>query len=83
LPSFDERRCAEAAGYAQAEFHTSLETFRLRRAELAAMLRRAAPGGWRRAGAHEERGPITLLDVIESVMEHEEEHCEQLEALQG
>jgi hypothetical protein len=33
-------------------------------------------------GAHEERGPITLLNVIESVVEHEEEHGEQLEAIQ-
>ena len=83
MPSFDERRWAEVAGYPQADFRTSLEAFRLRRAELAAMLRRAAAGDWQRTGAHEERGPITLLDVIESVVEHEEEHCEQLEAISG
>ena len=81
MPSFDERRWAEVAGYTRADFHTSLEAFRLRRAELAAMLGRAAPDDWERTGAHEERGPITLLDVIEGVVEHEEEHCEQLEAL--
>src|SRR5262245_23624655 len=46
MASFDERRWAEVAGYTQADFHTSLETFRLRRAELAAMLGRAAPGDW-------------------------------------
>jgi hypothetical protein len=83
MPSFDERRWAEVAGYPQADFHGSLEAFRLRRAELAAMLRRAVAEDWQRTGAHEERGPITLLDVIESVVEHEEEHCEQLEAISG
>ena len=81
LPSFDDRRWAEVAGYAQADFHASLEAFRLRRAELAAMLGRAAAGDWDRAGAHEQRGPITLLDVVQWIVEHEEEHCEQLEAL--
>ena len=81
MPSFDERRWAEVAGYTQADVHTSLEAFRLRRAELAAMLCRAAASDWERTGAHEERGPITLLDVIAGVVEHEEEHCEQLEAL--
>jgi DinB superfamily len=81
MASFDERRWAEVAGYTQADFHTSLETFRMRRAELAAMLRRATPSDWERTGAHEERGPITLLEVIEGVVEHEEEHCDQIEAL--
>jgi hypothetical protein len=79
MPSFDERRWAEVAGYMQADIHTSLEAFRLRRAELAAMLRRAAPGDWQRSGMHEQRGPIMLLDVIQSIVGHEEEHCEQLE----
>jgi uncharacterized damage-inducible protein DinB len=81
LASFDERRWAEVAGYTQADFHTSLEAFRLRRAELAAMLRRAGADDWQRRGAHEERGPITLLDIISHVVEHEEEHCGQIEAL--
>jgi DinB superfamily len=82
MPSFDERRWAEIAGYTWANFHASLEAFRLRRAELADMLRRASSADWERVGAHQERGPITLLDVIEGVVEHEEEHCQQLEAIQ-
>ena len=81
MASFDERRWAEVVGYAQADFHASLEVFRLRRAELAAMLRRSAPEAWERLGVHEERGPITLRDVIAGVVEHEEEHCEDLEAM--
>src|SRR5262245_16448562 len=60
MPSFDDRRWAEVAGYAQADVRTSLEAFRLRRAELVEMLRRAAPGDWERTGVHEERGPLTL-----------------------
>jgi hypothetical protein len=81
LPSFDERRWAAVAGYVQADVQASLEAFRLRRAELAAMLRRATAGDWERTGVHEEHGPMTLLDVIQRVVEHEEEHCEQLAVL--
>jgi hypothetical protein len=81
MPSFDERRWAEVARYVEADVHISLEAFRLRRAELLALLQRMAPSDWERTGVHEEHGPITLFDIIESLVEHEEEHCEQLEVL--
>jgi hypothetical protein len=81
MPSFDERRWQVIAGYTQADFHTSLKLFTLRRAELGSMLRRAASDDWKRIGTHEERGVISLLDVITHVVEHEEEHCAQLEAI--
>lgn len=81
LPAFDERRWAEVAGYADLDFAASLAVFALRRAELVAALRRAAPDDWRRSGTHELRGAVTLLDVARGLVEHEEEHCAQLEAL--
>jgi hypothetical protein len=81
MPSFDERRWAEVAGYTEADFHISLEAFRLRRAELVAMLRRAGSDDWQRSGAHEERGQVVLTEIISHVVEHEEEHCRQLEAI--
>lgn len=81
LPAFDERRWAEVAGYDELDFATSLAAFTLQRAELVAALRRIAPDDWRRTGMHEIRGPVTLLDVWRGLVEHEEEHCAQLEAL--
>ena len=81
LPAFDERRWAEVAAYDEVDFATSLAAFTLRRAELVAALRRARVDDWRRTGAHETRGTITLLDVARGVVEHEEEHCAQLEAM--
>lgn len=80
LPAFDERRWAEVAGYADLDFAASLAAFTLRRAELVAALRRAAAEDWRRTGASEARGTVTLLDAARIVVEHEEEHCAQLEA---
>lgn len=79
LPAFDDRRWAEVARYARADFQASFQTFTLRRAELVSMLRGIRPEDWRRVGVHEARGPVSLLDVITTLVEHEEEHCAQLE----
>ena len=80
LPAYDERRWAEIAGYAQADFESSLKTYTLRRTELVKVLRQVALDDWKRFGTHEVKGTISLLDVATSLVEHEEEHCLQLEA---
>ncbi len=79
LPAYDERRWAEVAGYAQAGFDLSLKTYILRRTELVKMLRQITFDDWKRLGVHEVKGPISLLDIATSLVEHEEEHCLQLE----
>ena len=81
LPAFDERRWAEVVGYRGIEFQALLATFAARRAELAAMLSRLAPEDWQRAGLHEERGPRTVLQLLRVLLQHEEEHVAQIEAL--
>lgn len=81
LPAFDDRRWAEIAAYADLDFAPLLAAFALRRAELVAALRRAAADDWQRMGTHEVRGTVTLLDVARGLVDHEEEHCAQLEAL--
>jgi hypothetical protein len=81
MPAFDERRWAEVAGYTQADFAASLRLFALRRAELITMLRGLAPDDWQRTGTHEVNGAFTLLAAVTHLVEHEEEHCLQLEAL--
>ena len=83
LAAFDDRRWAEVAGYEQADFQTSLHLYTLRRAELVAMLRRLAPADWQRTGLHETRGPISILQAVTHLVEHEEEHCDQLEAIRA
>lgn len=83
LASLDERRWAEVAGYGAMDVRSSLEAFALRRDELVGALRRASPSDWRRAGVHEVRGRMSLLDVARSLAEHEEEHCRQIEGLLG
>lgn len=79
LPAYDERRWAETAGYVQADFESSLKTYTLRRIELVKMLRGVPMDDWKRCGDHEAKGTMSLLDVATSLVEHEEEHCRQLE----
>jgi len=81
LPAYDERRWAEVARYPQADFERSLKIFTLRRAELVAMLRHLVLEDWGRPGNHEMQGAISLFQIATSLLEHEEAHCAQLEAL--
>ena len=81
LAAYDERRWAEVLGYAQTDVQLSLRSFTLRRAELVTALRRATSEDWKRVGIHEVRGALSLAELVSGLLEHEEEHCEQLEAL--
>ena len=81
LTAYNERYWAEVAGYAQADFHPSLMLFTLRRAELIDVLRQLTPDDWQRIGIHEERGPMTLLEMVKGWVEHEEEHYQQITAI--
>ncbi len=83
LQLYDAERWVEAVGFAALDFHDSLRLFTLRRAELVNMLRRAALEDWKRTGTHEKRGTITLFDVVTTLVEHEDEHCLQLEELEA
>jgi hypothetical protein len=79
LPAFDERRWGDVMAYADADFQELLAGFTFRRAELVRVLRRLTEQEWQRAGLHEARGRITLLDTLRHLVEHEAEHCLQLE----
>ena len=81
LPAYDERRWAEIAGYPQVDIELSLNVFTLRRAELVRMFRQVAVEDWQRLGNHEIKGAVSLFQVATALLEHEEEHCVQLEVL--
>ena len=81
LPAFDERRWAELAHYTTLDFHTSLQSFSLRRNELLHMLQHLSPDDWERSGEHELYGPQTIFAILTTLVNHEEEHCAQLSAL--
>ena len=77
----DERRWADVVCYADLDFATSLQSFKLRRAELVQMLSRASANDWQRNGTHEQRGEQTLWTVASYLSGHEEEHIAQIQSL--
>ena len=81
LAAYDERRWAEVAHYEHLEIQTSLRLFTLRRAELINTVRSLTLEDWQRIGIHEEWGPMTLQAVLTFFIEHEEEHCAQIVAI--
>ena len=81
LPAFDDRRWAEVMGYPDNDFQDLLAAFTFRRAELVRALRRVTSSAWERTGLHEVQGRITLVATLRHLVEHEAEHCTQIEAL--
>lgn len=81
LSAYDERRWSEIAGYADQDFATSLSLFTLRRAEVVMMLQNLDDEAWERTGIHEVQGAVSLREIVEGLVEHEEGHCTQLEAI--
>jgi DinB family protein len=80
MPAFDERRWAEAVGYALLPPRESAAVYAGKRGELVAMLRRTSPEEWDRTCRHETIGDLTLWAQISNLVEHEEEHAEQLQS---
>lgn len=83
MPVFDDRRWEEVMGYADSDFHELLAAFTFRRSELVRALRRLRPSDFRRTGQLETRGSITVQVVMRHIVEHEDEHCLQIETLPG
>lgn len=81
LPAFDERRWAEIAGYAAMPVDAHFARIVIRRYELIQLLRSLTPEAWQRTGVHEERGAVTLEQIVAHIVGHAEEHQHQMEKL--
>ena len=78
LPAFDERVWAELTRSDRVELELQLARFEISRAELVGMLRRLTQEQWARHGEHEVRGPMSVLQIAKSIVDHEAEHHQQL-----
>jgi hypothetical protein len=81
LQRFDERAWATIAGYAEAPVDQTLMALQRHRGEMVWQLRHLPAEAWDLTAQHEERGAISLYDLVCSFLEHEEEHIAQLDAL--
>ena len=79
LLAYDERKWSEVARYTHLPLIDSLELMRLRRRELVAALSAIALDDWERVGAHEIRGPQSVLNLARHIADHDDEHIAQIE----
>jgi hypothetical protein len=77
-------RWAEERQYLLHDVAVALDAFRRRRADSLDLLRGLAPDDWPRAGIHEQRGRMTIDDLVAIMAWHDDNHLDQLKrALEG
>lgn len=81
LPKFDQDKWADNLKYDEIEIKESLLLFGLLRTSMAGILRRLPPSSWKRAGKHEERGKVTLEELLDSSNAHCKSHLAQIIAV--
>jgi hypothetical protein len=83
LIGYEEGRWEEIMHYRTLPVSDSLQSMRLRRNELVRALKALDPEEWERAGTHEVRGPMTVLEIAEQIADLEDHHLAQIERASG
>jgi hypothetical protein len=78
LTGYDQNKWAENLDYARRKPSQSLEMFRNLRAENHELLKNLPETAFQRTGQHSERGPMTLLALVELYARHAEKHAQQI-----
>jgi hypothetical protein len=78
LKAFDQNAWATNLAYQKQEVQASLDAFRALRTSTAAMLRTLPDSAWSNTGVHEERGEVSLIDLVRLNAEHVEKHAQQI-----
>ena len=74
LIGYDETRLAERLGYHDSEVEEELELFDRLRTQMAKILRRLPSDAWSRQGVHNERGLVSLEEMVQIETDHVEHH---------
>jgi uncharacterized damage-inducible protein DinB len=74
LAAFDQDKWAASLNYGQQSPQQALQMFSALRRSTAALLRSLPESAWERIGKHQERGPMSLKQMVESSCEHAEHH---------
>jgi hypothetical protein len=74
LIGYDETAFAKNLNYSGADAAMACEAFRLNRLMTAATLRSLPGAAWERWGVHNERGTLTLAQMVAGYVEHLEHH---------
>jgi len=78
IVAYDQNAWARNLDYKRRKISQALETFRLLRGENYELLKDLPEAAYERSGTHTERGPQTLLQVLEIYARHAESHAAQI-----
>ncbi|MEW6737287.1 MAG: DinB family protein [Acidobacteriota bacterium] len=76
--SYNQDKWAANLNYNKRNLNNALELFRLMRKSTGELFEDLCEEDWQRTGVHEERGRMTLLDLLELYAEHSENHVAQI-----
>lgn len=79
LIGYDESRFTATMDYHSHDLEEELTLLELTRKQLAAILRKLPEAAWSREGVHNERGLVTLKEMVELDTEHVYHHIRTIE----
>lgn len=81
LIGYDEKAWAKNLDYHRRKFSQAVESFRRMRTENYELLKELQDEAWQRPATHNERGPMTLLELLRIYAHHVESHCRQIQGV--
>jgi hypothetical protein len=81
LPSYDQEALARERDYQSESMPRVLTALRAFSGGLAYLLESFSEEEWQRTGRHEERGPMSIAEYAQLLVDHGREHLEQIRAL--
>jgi hypothetical protein len=78
LIGYDQDKWASRLNYGKRNLNNAVELFRLLRKSTAELFEDLSEDDWQRTGSHNERGPMTLIDLVQMYAEHCENHISQI-----
>lgn len=83
LKAYNQDLWEARLGYDNRDANSSLELFRALRRSTAALLRNLPESAWSQKGVHEERGELSLAEIVSGATEHIEHHAEQIASIRS
>ena len=81
LGAFDQDAWARNLDYARRQPKQALDSFRRIRAENYDLLKALPESAFDRTGVHSERGPLSLMQLLETYAAHAETHARQMQTI--
>jgi len=79
----DNERAAEKLRYREADLTSALREWKRLRADTVALLRALPPSVWQRTGLHPKRGELTIEQLAEVLIAHDDSHLGRIRELRA